>query len=260
MNSGPQYDPNSATPPPGQTRVPVAFHLNKSKPWVTYVLLGVTVLIYAVQYLSLALTNNQYDFPFMLGGKINELILAGQVWRLITPVFLHASILHIGFNMYALFVIGPGLEQYYGHWRYLLLYLIGGYAGNVLSFLMSPNPSIGASTAIFGLVAAEIVFIYRNRLLFGSRARGMLINLGVIVVVNLGLGLAPGSDIDNWGHLGGMLGGLIFAWVAGPRYQIQQSLTGLELKDAHTRQEVLWGILLSAGLFTAVVIGRFIVG
>jgi len=258
MNSTPPNSAGQTTPPPQRNQVQVAFRISKDKPWVTYALLIVTVLIYGVQYLSLALTNNQYDYPYILGGKINELILAGQVWRLITPVFLHASILHIAFNMYALFVIGPGLEQHYGHKRYLLLYLVGGYAGNVLSFLISPNPSIGASTAIFGLVAAEIIFIFRNRMLFGDRARGMLINLGVVVVVNLLLGLQPG--IDNWGHLGGLIGGLIFGWFAGPHYQVQQSLSGLELKDAHSTHEVLWGFLLSAGLFTAIVIGRFIAG
>lgn len=258
MNSVPPNVSGQTNPQPQAARVPISFRLNKSKPWVTYVILIVTVLIYVIQYVSLLLTNNQYDIPAALGEKVNELILAGQVWRLITPILLHASILHVGFNMYALFVLGPGLEQYYGHRRYLLLYLIGGYAGNVLSFLLSPNPSLGASTAIFALVAAEIVFIYRNRMLFGSRARGMLLNMGVIVVVNLLLGLQPG--IDNWGHLGGLIAGLIFGWVAGPHYQVQQTLTGLELKDIHSKNEVLWGTLLSAGLFTAIVIGRFLAG
>jgi len=256
MNSLPPSPTDPNNPQAQQVRVPVAFKVSKDKPIATYVLIGVTVLIYGLQYLSQAVL--QFDLPAALGEKANDLILAGQIWRLITPVFLHGSILHIAFNMYALFVFGPGLEQYYGHWRYLLLYFIGGYAGNVLSFLISPNPSLGASTAIFGLVAAEIVFIYRNRLLFGNRSRNMLINLGLVVVVNLALGLQPG--IDNWGHLGGIIGGFIFAWFAGPHYQVEQTLTGLELKDIHHEHDALWGTLLSAGLFTAVVIGRFLAG
>jgi rhomboid protease GluP len=256
MNSVPPLPSAPDSAEPQQARVPVTFKLSKGKPIATYVILAVTVLIYGLQYLSQLLTG--YDIPAALGEKSNTLILAGQVWRLITPVLLHGSILHIAFNMYALFVIGPGLEQYYGHWRYLLLYIIGGYAGNVLSFLITPNPSLGASTAIFALVSAEIVFIYRNRMLFGSRARNMLLNLGLIVVVNLVLGLQPG--IDNWGHLGGLVGGLLFGWFAGPHYQVQQSETGLELKDIHSRHDVLWGTLVSAGLFTAVVIGRFLAG
>ena len=257
MNSTPPPVYDQPTPPPEQRQVPVAFHINKSKPWATYILMGITILIYGLQALSQLLFNN-YDFPYLLGGKINSLILQGQVWRLITPVFLHGSILHIAFNMYALYTIGPGLEQFYGKKRYLLLYFVGGYCGNVFSFIFTSNNSIGASTAIFGLVAAEIVFIYRNKILFGSRSKNMLLNLGFVVLVNLAFGLQPG--IDNWGHLGGLVGGLVFAWFAGPRYQVQPAQMGLELKDVHNSREVLWGTLLSAGLFTAVVIGRFIAG
>jgi rhomboid protease GluP len=257
MNSVPPSPVNSSNPQPGQARIPVTFHVNKGKPWVTYTLLAVTILIYGLQTLSTYVFNGS-DLLIYFGGKTNEFILQGQVWRFITPIFLHASVLHIAFNMYALFTIGPGLEQFYGRWRYLLLYFVGGYCGNVLSFLFSTGTSIGASTAIFGLVAAEIVFIYRNRILFGSKAKGMLLNLALVVVVNLVLGLQPG--IDNWGHLGGMVGGLAFAWFGGPHYKVQASQTGLELKDAHNKHEVLWGTLISAGLFTAIVIGRFLAG
>jgi len=234
----------------------VAFNVAPIKPTVTYVVMAVTVIFYGLQQLSTYLTG--YDLPYVLGGKVNELILQGQVWRLLTPILLHGSILHILFNMYALYVFGPGLERYYGHWRYLLLYLLGGYCGNVLSFMFSANPSIGASTAIFGLVAAEAVFIYRNRKLYGGKARGMLINLGMVVAVNLAFGLQPG--IDNWGHLGGLIGGLVFAWVAGPNFQLQQTLNGFELKDVHSQHEAWWGFLLAGGLATAIVIGRMIVG
>lgn len=249
-------DPAAGTP----TRIPVTLRAAAEKPIVTYTLLGVTILIFALQYLSQSLSANNYDWPYLLGAKVNELILAGQVWRLITPVLLHASILHIGFNMYALFVIGPQLEKFYGHWRFMLLYLVAGFTGNVLSFVLSPKVSLGASTAVFGLIAAEAVFIYRNRKLFGDKARGMLINLGVVILVNLLLGLQPG--IDNWGHLGGLAGGLIFAWVAGPVFKMSVSVDSqnYQLLDSRGKKEVLWGFMLSAGLFLAVVIGRFLAG
>ncbi|MRS05375.1 rhomboid family intramembrane serine protease, partial [bacterium] len=76
---------------------------------VTYVILGVTVLMYALQYLSQSLLGG-VDLPFVLGGKVNELILRGQIWRLLTPVLLHGGLLHLAFNMYALYSIGRGLE------------------------------------------------------------------------------------------------------------------------------------------------------
>ncbi len=255
-----QYSQNPGQTSQSQARIPVRLNAAADKPIVTYVIMALTILVFGVQYLSQSLSANHYDWPYLLGAKINELILTGQVWRLITPVLLHASILHIGFNMYALFIIGPQLERFYGHKRFLLLYLIAGFTGNVLSFVLSPNPSLGASTSVFGLVAAEAVFIYTNRKLFGERARGMLVNLGVVILVNLALGLQPG--IDNWGHLGGLAGGLIFAWFAGPVFKMSIATDALnyQLVDSRAKKEVLWGAMLSGGLFLAVVIGRFLAG
>ncbi len=227
-------------------------------PWVTYSLLGVTVLVYLLQLLSQYLFGANMDLPAIFGEKINSLILQGQLWRLITPLFLHASLIHIGFNMYALFVIGPSLEQAYGHKRFAFLYFLAGFAGNTLSFLFSPNASLGASTAIFGLIAAEVIFIYRNRKMFGARARGMLLNLGVIIAINLALGLSPG--IDNWGHLGGLAGAAIFGWMAGPVYLLNVGLAGPELQDSHAGRPFVEGSLVTFGVFAAAVIGRMIVG
>jgi rhomboid protease GluP len=254
---------NSETPPPAQPvagQVPVFLRTKAKTPMVTYVILGVTILIYGLQYLSQTMLNG-VDLPYALGGKINDLILRGQVWRLITPVLLHGNILHLAFNMYALYVIGRGLEQFYGHWRYLGLYLVAAYTGNVLSFLLSANPSLGASTAIFGLAAAQGVLIFKNRKLFGRKAQSMLINLGLVLAINLSLGLSPNSGIDYWGHIGGLIGGVIFAWVAGPFFAIKTNPeNGLELIDSVGADQLRWAVMLSAGLFTAAVIGKFIVG
>lgn len=237
-------------PAPGGQQISVVFHPLIRKPWVTYSILGLTGLVFLAQMASQTLLAGT-DLPFLYGGKINELIHAGQFWRLITPVLLHASIIHIAFNMYALFAIGAGMESYYGHGRFLLLYLVGGVAGNVVSYLISPNPSLGASTAIFGLVTAEAVFIFRNRYLYGSRSRSLLINLVLIIGVNLMLGLSP--MIDNWGHIGGLLGGLAFGWFAGPLLIPQQQGLGLEyeLADQH-RMPRAW---LTAAVILAVLFG-----
>ncbi len=193
------------TPPPAESS-------KVFKPWVTYSLIGISVVVFALQYLTNSITG--VDLLALYGEKINQAIIAGELWRLVTPIFLHASVIHILFNMYFLFAIGPAMEHYYGRGRYLLLYFLSGISGNIMSFYLSANPSLGASTALFGLVAAEGIFIYRNREFFGNRARSMLTNTIMIVVVNLLLGLTPG--IDNWGHMGGLLGGLAFAWTAGP--------------------------------------------
>jgi rhomboid protease GluP len=171
--------------------------------------------------------------------------MQGQLWRLITPLLLHGSIAHIGFNMYALFIFGPGLERYYGHLRFLTLYLLAGFAGNVFSFLFTPGLSVGASTAIFGLVAAQGVFLFRHRQMLGANARAGLMNIIFIVAINLFLGLSPG--IDNWGHLGGLFGGLAFAWLGGPILELTGAPPYMELVDRRSEGEA-WLVALLVGL------------
>src|SRR5512135_803678 len=132
----PPQTPFSPPPQPQMVRVAVP----NVRPTVTYAILGVTIFVYLLQLAGNYLLGQ--DIAALLGMKINSLIRAGQIWRLITPVFLHDStlpygLLHIGFNMYALFLYGRGLEARFGHVRFILLYFLSAYAGNVLSFLVT---------------------------------------------------------------------------------------------------------------------------
>ena len=240
----PQYPPASATPQQISVRTP------QGKPLVTYTLLGLSVAIYILQWATQSFFG--FDYPAALGLKVNELIIQGQIWRLFTPMFLHGSILHIALNMYALLAFGPQLERYYGHGRYLALYLVSGFAGNVASFLFSLAPSLGSSTAIFGLLGAEAVFLYRNRKLFGGSAQRALVNLITIAVINLVIGLSPG--IDNWGHIGGLVGGALFAWFGGPVLQVSGYSPQLELTDTRQTSSVVLaglGVVLLFALLAA---------
>jgi rhomboid protease GluP len=202
-------------------------------------------LVYLLQMGSQLLLGT--DLLVSVGAKANNLIRAGQLWRLITPVLLHGGLLHIGFNMYALLIFGPGLERHFGHLRFALLYLLTGFSGNVFSFLFSSGYSIGASTAIFGLIAAEGVFFYQNRKLFGQQARRAIGNIVLVAGVNLLLGLSPG--IDNWGHVGGLLGGLIFAWFAGPQWEVEGLYPTLHLVDRREFVNLALGVALVVLIF-----------
>lgn len=240
--------PDASPPPPGAPRW-VEVRYDSQRPIVVYTLLGLTVLVYLLQLVSPLFVDARSlmldmgvvvygsDPISILGMKINELILQGQFWRLITPVLLHGSILHLGFNMYALNALGPELERHYGHWRFLALYLLAGFVGNVASFMFSSNPSLGSSTAIFGLLGAEGVFLYQNRELFGRNARRALGNIVMIAGFNLIIGLNPG--IDNWGHIGGLIGGFSFAWVAGPLLKVQGIFPNLHVQDQRETGEVI---------------------
>ncbi len=220
----------------------------KRKIVISHFIIGITAVFFLLQNLSQFIFG--YDLLFTFLGKINQFIIRGQFWRLITPILLHGSILHIGFNMYALYTIGPMLEKKYGFWPFIGLYLVGGLWGNTLSFLLSPNPSLGASTAIFGLIAAQGVFVFKNRHLLGPSARPMLMNILMVIVVNLMLGLSPG--IDNWGHLGGLLGGLFFAWFAGPDFEFGEDLFGQSMLVRRKSRPKL--ILLAAVMIAAIAV------
>lgn len=231
---------------PGPAPRPVRMSLPSPVPYVTYTIVGITVLVYLLQLASVALlgyasSTARMDVLVALGARVNEMIRMGQLWRFITPVLLHASVPHILFNMYALVAFGSGLERHFGHPRFLLLYLLGGFTGNVLSFLLSDGYSVGASTAVFGLVGAEGVFLFQNRGLLGNQFGRAIGNVLFIVAVNLMLGLTPG--IDNWGHVGGLLGGLVFTWFAGPVWEVRQAQLGegLVLGDKREPRDVLTG-------------------
>ncbi len=250
------YGGQPPQPPQPQPRM-VSVALPRLVPYVTYTIIGLTVLVYLLQVGSVYLfgyanATAQLDWLEAYGAQINSAIRAGELWRFITPVLLHASVPHILFNMYALVIFGPGLERNFGHWRYLVLYVLTGFTGNVLSFLLSSGYSVGASTAIFGLIGAEGVFLYQNRQLFGRQFGRAIGNIIFIVAVNLLLGLTPG--IDNWGHVGGLLGGLIFAWFAGPIWEVQGFSNAPYIADKRQPSSVITGAAIVIVIFGALAV------
>ena len=238
------YAPPTPPSPPSQPQmVPVS--LPTAIPRVTYTILGITVVAYLLQLLSQFIFGQ--DLMIALGAKSNAAIRAGQLWRFFTPMLLHGSILHIGFNMYALYIIGIGVERRFGHGRFLLLYILSGFSGSVFSFLLSNADSIGASGAIFGLIGAEGIFLYHNRKMLGNQVKRAINNVIFIVVLNLLLGLSPG--IDNWAHVGGLMGGLIFAWFAGPLWEVRGIAPSLHVVDQREPRDIFVGSAVVAIIF-----------
>jgi rhomboid protease GluP len=239
MNQTPPPDQYPQTQPPRTIQVAVP----NVKPYVTYFILGFTIFVYLLQLAGVYFLKG--DLVAALGVKYGPLIRVGQIWRLITPVFLHDSslpygLLHIGFNMYALFLYGRGLEARFGHWRFTLLYFLSAYAGNVLSFLLTPGTSLGASTAVFGLLAAEGMFVFQNRQLLGNRAGRALMNVVYVAGINLLIGFST-HGVDNFGHLGGLLGGVLFTWFGGPRWKMEGFYPSIRLIDEREGHGALAG-------------------
>lgn len=246
--------PPEATPQPEQPEIriepqPVRVHLPEVQPIVTYTIIGITVLVYLAQIATQQMLG--YDLPAAIGLKYNPLIDSGQYWRLITPVLLHGSIMHIGFNMYAVYILGREIERFYGHLRFLLLYLAGGFAGAVASYLLTAAPSLGASTATFGLLAAYGVLGYRNRNIFGQQSQRIVRNVIQVALINFLLGLSPG--IDNWGHLGGAIGGAALAWFGGPELGLTGQAPDLHLQDKTPSNLFLAAFIGVVGFFALLV-------
>ena len=135
----------------------------------------------------------------------------GEVYRLLTSTFMHASILHLVFNMYALSIIGKQVETFLGKSKFLLVYLFSGLTGSLLSCAITNSYSLGASGAIFGLMGSLLYFGYHYRLYLGSVLLGQIVP---VIVINLVIGYITPS-IDNAAHIGGLVGGLFISMALG---------------------------------------------
>jgi rhomboid protease GluP len=177
------------------------------RPFFTYILIATQLVIFLLMELKGGSAESSTLIKF--GAKFNPLILEGEWWRFITPMFLHIGFLHLLMNSMALYYLGPLVERIYGNIRFLFLYLFAGFAGVLASFLFSANLSAGASGAIFGCFGALLYFgVVFPRLFIRSLGFNILIVLGI----NLMFGFTvPG--IDNAGHIGGLLGGFAAAGI-----------------------------------------------
>ncbi|KAL7580056.1 hypothetical protein ACA910_005041 [Epithemia clementina (nom. ined.)] len=180
---------------------------------------GKTSLVTKLLFLNIAAYALQVVTPKFTawGIKRSELILQGRdLYRLLTPVFLHGGPAHLMMNMYSLNNVGHDVEQLFGPGRFLCTYLLSGIAGNIFSAFQSPNPALGASGAVFGILGAYTVFLARHEWLLGRVGERMSSQLMQTAFLNIALGFANPS-IDNWGHIGGFVGGCAMAYYVGPR-------------------------------------------
>lgn len=180
-----------------------------AKPYVTYFLLAINIFVFILMELSGGTDNPMVLMKF--GMKINSLIAMGEYWRLLTSAFIHIGFVHIAFNMYALYNLGPLVERLYGSSRYLLIYISAALCGSISSFLFSPAPSAGASGAIFGLFGALLYIGRRNPRLFST---SFGINILIVIGINLFFGFTT-SGIDNFAHIGGLIGGYLCSVATG---------------------------------------------
>ncbi len=198
----------------------VLIHLGREGVSVTYFLLGLSVLVYLGQMLSQALWGEDLVALWMMKIPAELIVHTGQWWRLWTPLLVHGGLLHLGFNMYALYLYGPILERLLGRGWFLALYLTAGLWGNAFSAVFTRDASVGASTAIFGLFAALWMLMRRHQDILGLWGKRVMEQTWTLIAINLLLGFVL-PQVDNWGHIGGALGGLAFILVAGPLWRLE---------------------------------------
>ena len=167
------------------------------------VLLCITIGMYVLQNLDFSVTARLALIP--------RAVADGEWWRLLTSMFLHATegrfgIMHIAFNMLALFIYGPYVEKAFGHVRFVSMYLLTGFFAAAASYAFGPvnKIALGASGAIFGLIGILIAYAYRRRT--SAFIRGFLQSLLIILAINLYIGFTS-PFIDNYAHIGGLVAG-----------------------------------------------------
>lgn len=229
------------------------------RPLVTPALLVVLFLIYLPMVISSSINEQVLSW----GANMHMLVMQGQWYRLITSTFLHASVdgipfIHLGFNAYALWVIGMELERLMGRARYAAVYAVSGLAGSIASFVFTPAnvPSVGASGAIFGLVGALTVYFGLHRKVYGKMGNAWFWNMIVIIALNIGIGFSGFLPVDNSAHVGGLVAGAAMGYVLSPRYALGDWFNILVRNVVNTNRSLLpW---LAAGLLGLVVVFAFI--
>lgn len=181
---------------------------SQKKPVITYALIVLNIMV----YLFMVLYDVDGTYFYALANNY-EFVQNGQIYRLLTSMFLHSDIIHIACNMYALYILGPQVERYYGKTKFLLIYLLSGLLGSIFScaFMSADTISIGASGAIFGLLGSIAYFTYYYRATLQGLLRSQVVP---VILLNLAIGfMVPGIDIS--GHIGGLIGGILVSMGIG---------------------------------------------
>ena len=222
--------PSPESPVPGPETRPPAAATRAPLPVATLTIVAISVAVLALQALVGGSKNPDVLMDF--GASYRPLFQHGQYWRAVMPMFLHIGWWHLALNMIPLLLLGPVLEQIYGYGRYATIYVGAGISGSLLSMYHGHSvPAAGASGAVFGVVMATVTagYVHRDalphplaRVFRRTRFAAILV---VFIVVELISGYLS-QNIDNWGHLGGLLGGALLAFLIPPPKLVEAGAGG----------------------------------
>ena len=180
---------------------------------LTYLIIGLTVVV--------SLATMQPDGADYLEALwlSSPGVANGEWWRLLTVTLVHGGVVHLLFNMYALYLVGPIVERMYGWKLFGLIYVLCALAGSAASLAFGDPrvPSVGASGAIFGLFGVVLAATRIHHPMLDQRGRALTGQIGMLIAINLLFGLSgAGGNIDNAAHIGGLLAGLWLGFILVP--------------------------------------------
>jgi rhomboid protease GluP len=185
------------------------------KPVITYILMAISFIVFLLMYIK---GDGSYDNQTLVnfGAMYTPYVEAGDYYRLITSGFVHVGVIHLGFNMYALYVLGPQLESFFGKFKFTIIYITSLIMGNLMSMLfLGDYISAGASGAIFGLLGSLLYFGYHYRIYLGTVIKSQVLPL---ILINLLIGFSL-EGINNAAHIGGLIGGILISMAVGVKYK-----------------------------------------
>ncbi|XP_031501121.1 RHOMBOID-like protein 9, chloroplastic [Nymphaea colorata] len=159
------------------------------------------------------------SLPLLYGAKINWLILNGEWWRLVTPMFLHSGLFHVTLSCWALLTFGPQVSRRYGSLTFFLIYILGGICGNMSSFVHTPEATVGGTGPVFAIIGAWVIYQLQNKETALKENSESMFQKAAIVTA-LGFVLSSISLIDDWTHLGATCAGLLYGYLTCPVVQL----------------------------------------
>ena len=181
---------------------------------IVFIVLIVVVWLVEMAFSNLSSPIPQADRSVVLAGFVKPWFLEGEYWRIMTSATLHSGIMHLGFNSYALFILGKPIEYLSNRSHLAIVFVLSIIGGGVLSLIFLPDsPSIGASGGVIGFLGYLTAYaIKRRKLLPSSFLKNLLFNIGFIAI----FGIFIMDNVDNFGHLGGLIVGLIYGFIQVP--------------------------------------------
>ncbi|XP_059645623.1 RHOMBOID-like protein 9, chloroplastic isoform X1 [Cornus florida] len=186
------------------------------------ILVSIDIAVFLFEIASPIRNSDLFSLPLMYGAKVNDLIIIGEWWRLLTPMFLHSGILHVALGCWVLLTFGPQVSRVYGSFTFFLIYILGGISGNLTSFLHTPEPTVGGTGPVFAIIGAWLVYQIQNRDVPTKDVSESMFQKAIIATA-LSFVLSNFGPIDDWTHFGAAFTGVVYGFLTCPTLQVEDS-------------------------------------